>query len=196
MDEIEKAHPDAFNILLQVLDEGRLTDNKGRVADFKNSVIIMTSNIGSDKILNAFESNASFEVAEKKSKEAVLQELRLKVRPEFLNRFDDIVLFSPLTKKEIKEIVKLQFSRIQSQALQKNIKLSIENEAIDELTKKSLDPQYGGRPVKRVLQKEILNPLSKKLLSEKINKNSALIIDFFGKNLVFRNTNRVENKAK
>ena len=196
LDEIEKAHPDAFNILLQVLDEGRLTDNKGRVADFKNSVIIMTSNIGSDKILNAFESNPSFEVAEKKSKEAVLQELRLKVSPEFLNRIDDIVLFSPLTKKEIKEIVKLQFSRIQSQALQKNIKLSIENEAIDELTKKSLDPQYGGRPVKRVLQKEILNPLSKKLLSEKINKNSALIIDFFGKNIVFRNTNRVENKAK
>ena len=196
LDEIEKAHPDAFNILLQVLDEGRLTDNKGRVADFKNSVIIMTSNIGSDKILNAFESNPSFEVAEKKSKEAVLQELRLKVRPEFLNRIDDIVLFSPLTKKEIKEIVKLQFSRIQSQALQKNIKLSIENEAIDELTKKSLDPQYGGRPVKRVLQKEILNPLSKKLLSEKINKNSAVIIDFFGKNLVFRNTNRVENEPK
>ena len=196
LDEIEKAHPDAFNVLLQVLDEGRLTDNKGRVADFKNSVIIMTSNIGSDKILNAFESNPSFEVAEKKSKEAVLQELRLKVRPEFLNRFDDIVLFSPLTKKEIKEIVKLQFSRIQSQALQKNIKLSIENEAIDELTKKSLDPQYGGRPVKRVLQKEILNPLSKKLLSEKINKNSAVIIDFFGKNLVFRNTNRVENEPK
>jgi len=196
LDEIEKAHPDAFNVLLQVLDEGRLTDNKGRVADFKNSVIIMTSNIGSDKILNAFESNPSFEVAEKKSKEAVLQELRLKVRPEFLNRIDDIVLFSPLTKKEIKEIVKLQFSRIQSQALQKNIKLSIENEAIDELTKKSLDPQYGGRPVKRVLQKEILNPLSKKLLSEKINKNSAVIIDFFGKNLVFRNTNRVENEPK
>ena len=196
LDEIEKAHPDAFNVLLQVLDEGRLTDNKGRVADFKNSVIIMTSNIGSDKILNAFESNPSFEVAEKKSKEAVLQELRLKVRPEFLNRIDDIVLFSPLTKKEIKEIVKLQFSRIQSQALQKNIKLSIENEAIDELTKKSLDPQYGGRPVKRVLQKEILNPLSKKLLSEKINKNSAVIIDFFGKNLVFRNINRVENEPK
>ena len=196
LDEIEKAHPDAFNVLLQVLDEGRLTDNKGRVADFKNSVIIMTSNIGSDKILNAFESNPSFEVAEKKSKEAVLQELRLKVRPEFLNRIDDIVLFSPLTKKEIKEIVKLQFSRIQSQALQKNIKLSIENEAIDELTKKSLDPQYGGRPVKRVLQKEILNPLSKKLLSEKINKNSSVIIDFFGKNLVFRNTNRVENEPK
>ena len=196
LDEIEKAHPDAFNVLLQVLDEGRLTDNKGRVADFKNSVIIMTSNIGSDKILNAFESNPSFEVAEKKSKEAVLQELRLKVRPEFLNRIDDIVLFSPLTKKEIKEIVKLQFSRIQSQALQKSIKLSIENEAIDELTKKSLDPQYGGRPVKRVLQKEILNPLSKKLLSEKINKNSAVIIDFFGKNLVFRNTNRVENEPK
>ena len=196
LDEIEKAHPDAFNVLLQVLDEGRLTDNKGRVADFKNSVIIMTSNIGSDKILNAFESNPSFEVAEKKSKEAVLQELRLKVRPEFLNRIDDIVLFSPLTKKEIKEIVKLQFSRIQNQALQKNIKLSIENEAIDELTKKSLDPQYGGRPVKRVLQKEILNPLSKKLLSEKINKNSAVIIDFFGKNLVFRNTNRVENEPK
>ena len=193
LDEIEKAHPDAFNILLQVLDEGRLTDNKGRLADFKNSVIIMTSNLGSDKILDAFAANSSFEIAEKKSKEAVLQELKLKVRPEFLNRIDDIVLFSPLTKNEIKEIVKLQFSKIQNQLNDKNIKLSIVDEAIDELTKKSLDPQYGGRPVKRVLQKEILNPLSKKLLNDEINDYHDIIIDFFGNKILFRKTKKVKN---
>ena len=193
LDEIEKAHPDAFNILLQVLDEGRLTDNKGRLADFKNSVIIMTSNLGSDKILDAFTANSSFEIAEKKSKEAVLQELKLKVRPEFLNRIDDIVLFSPLTKNEIKEIVKLQFSKIQNQLNDKNIKLSIVDEAIDELTKKSLDPQYGGRPVKRVLQKEILNPLSKKLLNDEINDYHDIIIDFFGNKILFRKTKGVKN---
>ena len=196
LDEIEKAHPDTFNILLQVLDEGRLTDNKGRVADFKNSIIIMTSNLGSEKILDAFESNSSFEIAEKISNEAVIKELKSKVRPEFLNRIDDIVVFSPLTKKEIKEIVKLQFGNIKSQLEQKNIKINITEDALNDLAKKSLDPQYGGRPVKRVLQKEILNPLSKTLLSEKITGNKDLVIDYFGNEIVFRNTNKVENKAK
>ena len=196
LDEIEKAHPDTFNILLQVLDEGRLTDNKGRVADFKNSIIIMTSNLGSEKILDAFESNSSFEIAEKISNEAVIKELKSKVRPEFLNRIDDIVVFSPLTKKEIKEIVKLQFGNIKSQLEQKNIKINITEDALNDLAKKSLDPQYGGRPVKRVLQKEILNPLSKTLLSEKITGNKDIVIDYFGNEIVFRNTNKVENKAK
>ena len=196
LDEIEKAHPDTFNILLQVLDEGRLTDNKGRVADFKNSIIIMTSNLGSEKILDAFESNSSFEIAEKVSNEAVIKELKSKVRPEFLNRIDDIVVFSPLTKKEIKEIVKLQFGNIKSQLEQKNIKINITEDALNDLAKKSLDPQYGGRPVKRVLQKEILNPLSKTLLSEKITGNKDIVIDYFGNEIVFRNTNKVENKAK
>ncbi len=196
LDEIEKAHPDTFNILLQVLDEGRLTDNKGRVADFKNSIIIMTSNLGSEKILDAFESNSSFEIAEKISNEGVIKELKSKVRPEFLNRIDDIVVFSPLTKKEIKEIVKLQFRNIKSQLEQKNIKINITEDALNDLAKKSLDPQYGGRPVKRVLQKEILNPLSKTLLSEKITGNKDIVIDYFGNEIVFRNTNKVENKAK
>ena len=196
LDEIEKAHPDTFNILLQVLDEGRLTDNKGRVADFKNSIIIMTSNLGSEKILDAFESNSSFEIAEKISNEAVIKELKSKVRPEFLNRIDDIVVFSPLTKKEIKEIVKLQFGNIKSQLEQKNIKINITEDALNDLAKKSLDPQYGGRPVKRILQKEILNPLSKTLLSEKITGNKDIVIDYFGNEIVFRNTNKVENKAK
>ena len=196
LDEVEKAHPDTFNILLQVLDEGRLTDNKGRVADFKNSIIIMTSNLGSEKILDAFESNSSFEIAEKISNEAVIKELKSKVRPEFLNRIDDIVVFSPLTKKEIKEIVKLQFGIIKSQLEQKNIKINITEDALNDLAKKSLDPQYGGRPVKRVLQKEILNPLSKTLLSEKITGNKDIVIDYFGNEIVFRNTNKVENKAK
>ena len=196
LDEIEKAHPDTFNILLQVLDEGRLTDNKGRVADFKNSIIIMTSNLGSEKILDAFESNSSFEIAEKISNEAVIKELKSKVRPEFLNRIDDIVVFSPLTKKEIKEIVKLQFRNIKSQLEQKNIKINITEDALNDLAKKSLDPQYGGRPVKRILQKEILNPLSKTLLSEKITGNKDIVIDYFGNEIVFRNTNKVENKAK
>jgi len=188
LDEIEKAHPDTFNILLQVLDEGRLTDNKGRLADFKNSVIIMTSNIGSQEIQAAFENNPSFETAEEKAKEEVLKLLRNTVRPEFLNRIDDLVLFSPLTRKEIHEIVHLQLNKIQNQLKEQDLKLEVTEEAVAQLAVLGFDPQYGGRPVKRVLQKELLNPLSKELLKNELNKEDQIIFDCIEGHFLFRNS--------
>jgi ATP-dependent Clp protease ATP-binding subunit ClpB len=187
LDEIEKAHPDTFNVLLQVLDEGRLTDNKGRIADFKNSLIIMTSNLGSQEIQNSFETNLEFEKAESVAKEMVMQLLKKQVRPEFLNRIDDIILFSPLTQKEIKEIVKLQFDLIAKRLLLQNIQIKATDEAIDHLSQLGFDPQYGGRPVKRVLQREILNPLSKDLLGDSLDKNKGITVDYFEGKFVFRN---------
>ncbi|MDA8871284.1 AAA family ATPase, partial [Flavobacteriaceae bacterium] len=187
LDEIEKAHPDTFNVLLQVLDEGRLTDNKGRIADFKNSLIIMTSNLGSQEIQNSFETNLEFEKAESVAKEMVMQLLKKQVRPEFLNRIDDIILFSPLTQKEIKEIVKLQFDLIAKRLLLQNIQIKATDEAIDHLSQLGFDPQYGGRPVKRVLQREILNPLSKDLLRDSLDKNKGITVDYFEGKFVFRN---------
>ena len=187
LDEIEKAHPDTFNVLLQVLDEGRLTDNKGRLADFKNSIIIMTSNLGSQEIQEAFESNPEFEKAESTAKERVMSLLKRQVRPEFLNRIDDIVLFSPLTQKEITEIVKLQFKLIAQRLLLQEVKISATDEAIHKLARLGFDPQYGGRPVKRVLQQHILNPLSKDLLGPALDKSKEIVVDFFEDSFVFRN---------
>ena len=187
LDEIEKAHPDTFNVLLQVLDEGRLTDNKGRFADFKNSIIIMTSNLGSQEIQEAFESNPEFEKAESTAKERVMSLLKRQVRPEFLNRIDDIVLFSPLTQKEITEIVKLQFKLIAQRLLLQEVKISATDEAIHQLARLGFDPQYGGRPVKRVLQQHILNPLSKDLLGPALDKSKEIVVDFFEDSFVFRN---------
>ncbi len=187
LDEIEKAHPDTFNVLLQVLDEGRLTDNKGRLADFKNSIIIMTSNLGSQEIQEAFESNPEFEKAESTAKERVMSLLKRQVRPEFLNRIDDIVLFSPLTQKEITEIVKLQFKLIAQRLLLQEVKISATDEAIHQLARLGFDPQYGGRPVKRVLQQHILNPLSKDLLGSALDKSKEILVDFFEETFVFRN---------
>ena len=187
LDEIEKAHPDTFNVLLQVLDEGRLTDNKGRLADFKNSIIIMTSNLGSQEIQEAFESNPEFEKAESTAKERVMSLLKRQVRPEFLNRIDDIVLFSPLTQKEITEIVKLQFKLIAQRLLLQEVKISATDEAIHQLARLGFDPQYVGRPVKRVLQQHILNPLSKDLLGPALDKSKEIVVDFFEDSFVFRN---------
>lgn len=186
LDEIEKAHPDTFNVLLQVLDEGRLTDNKGRLADFKNSLIIMTSNMGSHEIQAEFESNPEFEKAEKKAKEKVMRLLKSEVRPEFLNRIDDIVLFSPLTKKEIKKIVKLQFELIAKQIKDQGIIIKASEETLDRLTHLGFNPQYGGRPVKRVLQQQILNPLSKSILGDTLDKSQEITVDFFDEDFVFR----------
>jgi len=186
LDEIEKAHPDTFNILLQVLDEGRLTDNKGRLADFKNTLIIMTSNMGSHEIQTAFQSNPEFEIAERKAKEKVMGLLKVQVRPEFLNRIDDIVIFSPLTLKEIKKIVKLQFKLIVNRIKHQGLKIKATEEALDKLTHLGFDPQYGGRPVKRVLKHQILNPLSKRLLDESLNKNKVVTVDYFGGKFIFR----------
>ena len=188
LDEIEKAHPDTFNVLLQVLDEGRLTDNKGRLADFKNAIIIMTSNLGSHEIQAAFESNPKFEEAESVAKEQVLQLLKRQIRPEFLNRIDDMVLFSPLTQKEIKQIVKLQLGLINNQLKDQEIEIIATEEAIEQLAHLGFDPQYGGRPVKRVLQTQILNPLSKRLLSEKLDKSGAITVDYFNQQFIFRNS--------
>ena len=187
LDEIEKAHPDTFNILLQVLDEGRLTDNKGRTADFKNTIIIMTSNMGSHLIQESFEKIKNVEEATEKAKEEVLQLLKETVRPEFINRIDDIVMFAPLTQADIKQIVRLQLNSIIRLVARENILLEATPEAIDYLAKRGYDPQFGARPVKRVLQKEVMNALSKEILKGNIKPGSIILIDSFDDGLVFRN---------
>jgi ATP-dependent Clp protease ATP-binding subunit ClpB len=187
LDEIEKAHPDTFNILLQVLDEGRLTDNKGRVADFKNTIIIMTSNMGSQIIQDTFENSKDISSATETAREEVLGLLKNTVRPEFINRIDDIVMFTPLTKKNIKEIVRLQLESLKKMLLKQQITLEATEEAIDYLAEKGYDPQFGARPVKRTIQKEVLNNMSKSLLSGEIKADSVVLLDAFGNALVFRN---------
>ena len=193
LDEIEKAHPDTFNVLLQVLDEGRLTDNKGRLADFKNSIIIMTSNLGSHEIQTAFEENPKFETAESVAKEKVMSLLKKQIRPEFLNRIDDIVLFSPLTQKEIQKIVELQMDKIAKRLSTQEITLHTTTEAIVQLARLGFDPQYGGRPVKRTLQKYVLNPLSKALLEGSISKEEVIQLDYFETEFIFGNRNEASN---
>lgn len=179
LDEIEKAHPDVFNILLQVLDEGRLTDNKGRVANFKNTIIIMTTNIGSHIIQEQFgeitEENY-FEVLED-TKEKVVDLLKKSVRPEFINRIDDIIMFRPLSKGDIRKIVSIQFGIIRRRLEESGIKIDISDTALDRLAKIGFDPQYGARPLKRVMQREILNELSKQILAGAIHKDSVIYID-------------------
>ena len=193
LDEIEKAHPDTFNVLLQVLDEGRLTDNKGRLADFKNSIIIMTSNLGSHEIQTAFEENPKFETAESMAKEKVMSLLKKQIRPEFLNRIDDIVLFSPLTQKEIQKIVELQMDKIAKRLSTQEITLHTTTEATVQLARLGFDPQYGGRPVKRTLQKYVLNPLSKALLEGSISKEEVIQLDYFETEFIFGNRNEASN---
>jgi len=187
LDEIEKAHPDTFNILLQVLDEGRLTDNKGRVADFKNTVIIMTSNMGSDLIQQKFETLKDPQTAMEGAKVDVLALLKQTVRPEFLNRIDDIIMFTPLTKSDIVKIVGLQLKGVSKMLAQQNITLDATDEAIEYLSIKGYQPEYGARPVQRVIQKEVLNSLSKEILSGKITTDSIILLDSFNDSLVFRN---------
>ena len=187
LDEIEKAHPDTFNILLQVLDEGRLTDNKGRTADFKNTIVIMTSNLGGSEIKEAFKLHSDFETAEAAAKITVMEQLKAKVKPEFLNRIDDIILFSPLTAIEIKQIVGLQFDIIAKRLSNQNIFLTATDEALEALAVMGFDPEYGGRPVKRVMQKQVLNLLSKDLLAGKISSDKAIIVDYFDNKIVYRN---------
>ena len=187
LDEIEKAHPDTFNILLQVLDEGRLTDNKGRTANFKNTIIIMTSNMGSQLIQDSFEQYKDIEEATERAKEEVLQLLKQTVRPEFINRIDDIVMFTPLTEANIKQIVRFQLNGIIKLVARENIILEATNEAIDYLAEKGYDPQFGARPVKRVIQKEVMNALSKEILKGEIKAGNLVLIDSFDNGLVFRN---------
>jgi ATP-dependent Clp protease ATP-binding subunit ClpB len=187
LDEIEKAHPDTFNILLQVLDEGRLTDNKGRVADFKNSIIIMTSNMGSHIIQEKFEDNADIYSATEAARVEVMGLLRKSIRPEFLNRIDDIIMFTPLSKTDITAIVRLQLDQLQKLLAKQHITIDATDEAIKYLTAQGYDPQYGARPIKRVIQKEVLNKLSKELLAGKVTAESIILIDSFDNGLVFRN---------
>jgi len=186
LDEIEKAHPDTFNILLQVLDEGHLTDNKGRKADFKNTIIIMTSNIGSQIIQNYYDT-PNQEHDDEKIKDDVIGFLKQRIRPEFLNRIDDTIVFSPLNKDAIANIVKLHIKQISKQIQAEGIIFDVSSEAIAYLSNKGYHPEYGARPVKRLIQKEVLNALSKDILKGSITKDSVILLDAFNDKLVFRN---------
>ena len=187
LDEIEKAHPDTFNVLLQVLDEGRLTDNKGRTADFRNSIVIMTSNMGASIIEDKFKTIPDVHTAIEAAKVEVLGLLKQTVRPEFLNRIDDIVLFTPLSRKDINAIVKLQLKGVTKMLALQQISLDATEEAIEFLAEKGFQPEFGARPVKRTIQKEVLNTLSKEILSGKITTESVILLDAFEDQLVFRN---------
>ena len=189
LDEIEKAHPDTFNILLQVLDEGRLTDNKGRVADFKNTIIIMTSNMGAHIIQERFENidMSKRESITENTKVEVVELLKQTVRPEFLNRIDEMIMFTPLNKAEIKQIVNLQLKGVAKMLAEKDIVFDSTEEAIAALAEKGYDPQFGARPVKRVIQREILNELSKEILAGKVTADSSILLDAFDGKFVFRN---------
>ena len=189
LDEIEKAHPDVWNVLLQVLDDGRLTDNKGRVVNFKNTIIIMTSNIGSHLIQAAFEKVTERDVdeASEKAKLDVMNLLRETVRPEFLNRVDEIIMFHPLMKKEIRGIIGIQLKNLEKMVADNGISLQFSDYAIDYLAENGYAPEYGARPLKRLIQKEIVNKLSKKLLAGDIDKTKPVLIDVFDNTVVFRN---------
>ncbi|WP_273005219.1 AAA family ATPase, partial [Leeuwenhoekiella blandensis] len=194
LDEIEKAHPDTFNILLQVLDEGRLTDNKGRLADFKNTIIIMTSNMGSHIIQEKFETIKDPETAMEGAKTEVLGMLKQTIRPEFINRIDDIVMFTPLTRKDIEQVVSLQLKGVTRMLAKQGITLDATAEAIKFLADRGFQPEFGARPVKRTIQKEVLNKLSKEILGGKVTTDSIILLDAFDDELVFRNqSDLVEN---
>ena len=188
-DEIEKAHPDVFNILLQVLDDGRLTDNKGRVVNFKNTIIIMTSNLGSSLIRERMEGltdDNRNEVIDA-TKYEVLEMLKKTIRPEFLNRIDEIIMFTPLNEKEILEIVGLQIKSIQKMLAKNGITLSVTQQALEYLGKEGYDPEFGARPVKRVIQRLVLNQLSKDILAQKVDGSRPIVIDIKDGNLHFNN---------
>jgi ATP-dependent Clp protease ATP-binding subunit ClpB len=189
LDEIEKAHPDVWNVLLQVLDDGRLTDNKGRLVNFKNCIIIMTSNIGSLIIQDAFQNVSEKNVEEltDKAKIDVMNLLRQTIRPEFLNRVDDIIMFRPLMKKEIKEIVKIQLESLRRIVAQSGIQLQFGEYTLAYLAEQGFDPQFGARPLKRLIQKEIVNQLSKRILAGDIDKTKPVLVDVFDNTVVFRN---------
>jgi ATP-dependent Clp protease ATP-binding subunit ClpB len=189
LDEIEKAHPDVWNVLLQVLDDGRLTDNKGRVVNFKNTIIIMTSNLGSHLIQEAFEkvTEKNLEQATEKAKLEVMTLLRQTIRPEFLNRVDEIIMFQPLLKKEIAGIVKIQLENLKKLVAESGINLNFSDYALEFLAEQGFDPQFGARPLKRLIQKEIVNTLSKRILAGNIDKTRPVLVDVFDNTVVFRN---------
>ena len=188
-DEIEKAHPDVFNILLQVLDDGRLTDNKGRMVNFKNTIIIMTSNMGSAYIQSQMEklNGTNKEQVIEETKKEVMNMLKKTIRPEFLNRIDETIMFLPLNESEIKQIVVLQIKGVQKMLAQNGVELILTDGAIEFLTKVGYDPEFGARPVKRAIQHYLLNDLSKKLLAQEVDRSKPIIVDAGGEGLVFKN---------
>jgi ATP-dependent Clp protease ATP-binding subunit ClpB len=188
-DEIEKAHPDVFNILLQVLDDGRLTDNKGRTVNFKNTIIIMTSNLGSNLIREKME-EAHGVLSNNEQEELnhqIMDMLKKTIRPEFLNRIDDTIMFLPLSKPQIREVVRLQMNSVSKMLAQQGFQLQITDAAIDYLGDVGFDPEFGARPVKRAIQQYVLNDLSKKILAETVLRDKPIIIDANMQGLVFRN---------
>jgi ATP-dependent Clp protease ATP-binding subunit ClpB len=194
LDEIEKAHPDVFNILLQVLDDGRLTDNKGRLVNFKNTIIIMTSNIGSHLIQENFKELTDFNHEEvvAKTKNELFELLKQTIRPEFLNRIDELIMFTPLNRDEIRDIARLQFNQVRQTLAEMNIEMEASEEALDWLAQLGYDPQFGARPLKRVIQKRILNELSKEILAGKVDKESRILLDVFDNKFVFLNKDKLE----
>jgi ATP-dependent Clp protease ATP-binding subunit ClpB len=189
LDEIEKAHPDVFNIMLQVLDDGRLTDNKGRVVNFKNTIIIMTSNMGSHIIQENFEkvTEKNKDAVVDKTKIEVMNLLRQTIRPEFLNRIDEVIMFQPLMKNDIKGIITIQLKQLQKMLKQQDITLEFTDYALDYLVENGFDPQFGARPLKRLIQKEIINLLSKKIIAGDIHKDKPIVVDVFDGLVVLRN---------
>jgi ATP-dependent Clp protease ATP-binding subunit ClpB len=189
LDEIEKAHPDVWNILLQVLDDGRLTDNKGRTVNFKNTIIIMTSNLGSHLIQEAYEgvTEKGIEAAGEKAKVEVMNLLRQTIRPEFLNRVDEIIMFSPLAKSQLKGIVQIQLNDLKKLVAENGINLNFSEYLIDFLIEQGYDPQFGARPLKRLIQKQLVNSLSKRILAGDIDKTKSVLVDVFDGVVVFRN---------
>jgi ATP-dependent Clp protease ATP-binding subunit ClpB len=198
LDEIEKAHPDVFNVLLQVLDDGRLTDNKGRIVNFKNTIIIMTSNMGSHIIQDNFENvtEDNKEEVVQKTKTEVMTLLRQTIRPEFLNRIDEVIMFQPLMKKEIKGIIKLQLDGLKELVAANGINLQFSDYVFDFLAENGYDPQFGARPLKRLIQKEIVNQLSKRILAADIDKTRPVLVDVFDGTVVFRNESIKESVKK
>jgi ATP-dependent Clp protease ATP-binding subunit ClpB len=198
LDEIEKAHPDVYNVLLQVLDDGHLTDNKGRVVNFKNTIIIMTSNLGSNIIQENFEnvSEDNKEQVVERTKQDVLNLLRQTIRPEFLNRIDEVIMFQPLMHKEIKGIINIQLNNLKKMLEKNGIRLEFSEYALDYLVENGYDPQFGARPLKRLIQKEIVNQLSKKILAGSIDKTKPVLIDVFDGTVVFRNEAHSEKEDK
>jgi len=198
LDEIEKAHPDVFNILLQVLDDGRLTDNKGRVVNFKNTIIIMTSNMGAHLIQENFEKMTEKNKDEilARTKVEVMELLKKNVRPEFLNRIDETIMFTPLNRDDVHRIVELQFAGVAKMLEENDIHIIATPEAIDWLAQLGYDPQFGARPVKRVMQRRVLNELSKQILAGKVQKDSEIVLDVFNNEFVFRNQIEADKKLK
>jgi ATP-dependent Clp protease ATP-binding subunit ClpB len=189
LDEIEKAHPDVWNVMLQVLDDGRLTDNKGRVVNFKNTIIIMTSNIGSQLIQDAFEgvNERNVDDVTSRAKVDVMNLLRSTIRPEFLNRVDDIIMFKPLMKKEIRNIIHIQLNNLRKLVEEAGIRLEFTEYTLDYLAENGFDPHFGARPLKRLIQKEIINAMSKRILAGDIDKSKPVVVDVFDGVVVFRN---------